>query len=348
MKNKSLKLWMSVWIAVVLALILLPAGCVPAEEEEELTIGIFQIVWHPALDAAREGFKRALYDEEILNVRYIERNAAGSMDMCYTIADYFVSVPVDMIVAISTPCVIAAATAVEGTTIPVVFNSVTNPVAAGVVDDWEVPGGQVTGVSDLAPVVPQIQMILDVFEANNLTFADVKLGVVYNPAEINSWYQVDVQLPEALADLGLTGNVTVVKSPAADLPGVGPAAMALTTAPLGPVDAIWVPACNTAVGAFEAIIAAAHDPSVKIPVFAADVATVERGAIGAWGPDYFIIGYNSGLMAVDILVHGANPATMPVQIAPADLLYLNLKSAADVDLVIPQSLIDIAHKVIGP
>jgi putative ABC transport system substrate-binding protein len=348
MNNKRiLKLVGSICMVVALTLTLvLVGGCTTQYEEEEeegpLSIGIFQIISHPALDSAREGFKDAfkagLEDEGLseTDVAFTERNAAGSMDMCYTIADYFVSLDVDLICAIATPCVIAATTAVDGTDIPVVFNSVTNPADAGI-DDWDEPGGQVTGVSDMAPVEPQIQLILDVLEANGLTLE--KLGVVYNAGEPNSVYQVDVQLADAITALGLA--VDVVKatvSTGADVP-----AAAQTLVDAG-VDAIWVPTDNTVVAGIEALVGPCEDND--IPLFAADVATVERGALGCWGMDYYDVGYSSGEMAIDILLMGANPATIPIETAPANLLYLYPDEAERQGVTIPQDLLDQATEII--
>lgn len=336
-------------LALILALSVGLTGCEGEGPEPEgpITIGIFQIISHSALDSAREGFKdafkAALAAENLTegDVVFTESNAAGSMDLCYTIADYFVAQGVDLICAIATPCVIAAATAVNGTDIPVVFNSVTNPVDAGVVDDWDVPGGQVTGVSDIAPVAPQIQLMLDVLEdeANNLTLN--KLGVMYNAGEPNSVYQVDVQLVEALDDLGLTSNVTVVKatvSTGADIPA---AAQTLVDAE---VDAIWVPTDNTVVAGIAGLVGPCEDND--IPLFAADVDTVQAGALGCWGMNYYDVGYSSGEMAAEILLEGANPATMPVQIAPANLLYVYPQEAERQGVTIPEWIIDMADAVV--
>jgi len=346
MKNKrSAKLWVSLCVTVALALILpAAAGCAPPDDEEgPLTIGIFQIISHPALDSAREGFKdqfkARLADEGLTeaDVVFTERNAAGSLDLSYTIADYFVSEGVDLICAIATPCVIAAATAVEGTEIPVVFNSVTNPVDAGVVDDWDAPGGQVTGVSDIAPVEPQIQLILDIFDANNLTLS--KLGVMYNAGEPNSVYQVDVQLVEALDNLGL--NITVEKatvSTGADIPAASQTLVAAG------VDAIWVPTDNTVVAGIEGVIGPCEDND--IPLFAADTSTVERGVIGCWGMDYYTVGNYSGDMAADILLDEADPATMPIRTVPAEYLYIYPQAAERMGVTVPQSLIDMAYLVV--
>ena len=340
MKNKRiLKLVGSVCMVVVLTLTLvLVSGCGTAATYK---IGINQLATHPALDAASEGFQDALtaaVNATGKTVTYDEQNAAGEPTIAATIAQSFVSQGVDLILAIATDSAQASALAVNGTDIPVVFNSVTNPVVAGIVNNWTVPGGQVTGVSDIAPVEPQLELIIDILEdvANNLTFE--KLGVIYNPSEANSVYQVDVQLAEAIIALSL--NITVVPSTVTSTSEVQAAAQAL----IGQVDAIWVPTDNTVVTAFEAVVGVCEDND--IPLFASDTSTVERGAIGCWGLNYYDVGYASGLMAAEILLEGANPATMPVQTAPANILYLYPEEAERQGVTIPQDLLDEATEII--
>jgi putative ABC transport system substrate-binding protein len=344
MKNKRiLKLIDSARMVVVLTLMLvLISGC--GGGGEVYKIGIDQFGDFTALNQARQGFEDALTARVVAagkNVTYDEQNAATEATTAATIAESFVAQGVDLILAIATPCALAAALAVDGTDIPVVFNSVTNPVVAGLVDNWTVPGGQVTGVSDIAPVDPQLELIGDILAANNLTFE--KLGVIYNPGEPNSVYQVDTQLAQAIESLSL--NITVVKSPAYSTADVSAAAEALATAPLGPVDAIWVPTDNTVVSAFASVTQVCEDND--IPLFAADTSTVEdKYAIGCWGMDYYKVGTASGQMAADILLNGADPATMAVQTLPADRLYLYPDGAKRMGVTIPQSLIDEATVVV--
>jgi putative ABC transport system substrate-binding protein len=346
MKNKRiLKLVGSVLMVVVLTLTLASAiGCTGEQEEEEeesYEIGVFQIAIHPALDAAREGFKDALteaIEAEGATVTFNEQEAAGEPTNAATIAQSFVAEGVDLIFAIATDCVQAAALAVEGTDIPVVFSAVTNPVVAGVCDSWEEPGGQVTGASDIAPVDPQLQLILDIFADETNENELNTLGVMYNPGEINSVYQVDIQLPEAIALLGL--DISMEESPAYDTAEVSAAAQAL----VGKVDAIWVPTDNTIVTAFEAVVAVAEDND--IPLFASDVATIERGAIGCWGLNYYDNGYVAGEMAAEILLEGADPGEMQVERTPAEELWVNPGAAEEMGITIPQSVVDMATYVI--
>lgn len=330
MKHKGIsKILVGICLVLVLALALpFISACQPGMQYK---IGITQIVTHPALDAAREGFIAVLAAEGFVegeNVVYIRRNAEGDMSTAASIAEYFVSEKVDLILSIATPTSQAVVAAVEGTNIPVVFNSVTEPQEAGLVDSWDKPGGQVTGVSDMAPVEPQIELLMDI--APNTK----RLGVVYNAGEVNS--VVQVRMLKAIID---KFGLTVVEATAADTGVVLAAAQSL----VGRVDAIWVPADNTAVAAFEAIVSVGEENG--IPVFAADVATVERGAIGCYGLDYTVVGEESGKIAVRIL-RGEKPADIPVQMIPLDELYLNKGAASRMGVTIPQALLDKATEII--
>ena len=85
-----------------------------------------------------------------MNVDY--QNAQGDTSTINTICQQFVGNKVDAIVAIATPAAQGAATAVAGTDIPVIFSAVTDPAAAGLVENLEAPEGNITGTSDAIPV----------------------------------------------------------------------------------------------------------------------------------------------------------------------------------------------------
>jgi len=321
-------------ICLVLAIALtLPVmgGCGPAQPEK-IKIGTTQIVTHPALDANLQGFIDQLTAEgfiEGVDIEYDICNAEGDMSLAATIAQKFVSEKVDLILAIATPTAQASVKAIEGTTIPVVFGSVTDPVDAALVDSWDKPGGQVTGISDWADVGTQIQLVLDIVPSVK------KLGTVYNAGEPNSVVQIK-ELKKAAPALGIT---EIVEATAATTADVMAAAQSLT----GRVDAIWVPTDNTAVSAFEAIVKVCEDNT--IPLFAADTATVERGAIGTPGLDYYQLGIECGKLAARIL-NGENPGDIAVKKCPMTDLFLNPAAAERLGVTIPQSVLDKATEIV--
>jgi putative tryptophan/tyrosine transport system substrate-binding protein len=79
--------------------------------DKTYTVGICQLVQHPALDAATEGFKQALTDKLGDKVSFDEQNASGDTASCATICNQFVSSNVDLIMANATPALQAAQTA---------------------------------------------------------------------------------------------------------------------------------------------------------------------------------------------------------------------------------------------
>ena len=118
------------------------------EETKTFKIGTTQIMEHPSLDSAKDGFKQAIKDAGI-EAEYVDESANGDNSANMTIAQKLVSENVDLIFANSTPSAQAAKGAT--TDIPVIFTSVTDAVGAELIDSMAKPGGNVTGTIDLHP-----------------------------------------------------------------------------------------------------------------------------------------------------------------------------------------------------
>jgi putative ABC transport system substrate-binding protein len=93
---------------------------------------------------------------------------------------------------------------------------------------------------------------------------------------------------------------------------------------VGRVDAIHITSDNTVVSAFEALVKVCNEN--KIPVFAGDRDSVPRGAVAAYGLDYFMVGYTAGKKAARIL-KGEDPGSVPAGLAAGYSLWVNLKAA---------------------
>ena len=83
----------------------------------------------------------------------------------------------------------------------------------------------------------------------------------------------------------------------------------------------------------------------KIPVFASDTTSVERGALAALGFDYYKLGRLTGEMAIRIL-QGESPGAIPVGTLDTQDLYLNRTSAAAMGVTLPDALLETAKKVV--
>lgn len=284
-------------------------------QSQAYTVGITQIVTHPALDAAAEGFKEGLKAAGYTNVTYDEQNAEGDIATASSIAQKFASDELDLVLGIATPT--SQAIVKADTTTPIVFTAVTDPVGAGLVKDVAAPAGNVTGVSDMLPMAPTIELIKQVVpEAKTL-------GVLYNAGESNSVYLIEEQKKAAA-----TAGLTVVEATASNSSEVKAAADSL----VGRVDAISVLTDNTVVSALESVVKVAQEN--KIPLFAGDTDSVKRGAIAAYSFDYKDLGLQAGAMAAEIL--GGKPISeIPVEYAQNLQLSINPQAAEKVGITLP-------------
>jgi putative ABC transport system substrate-binding protein len=301
-------------------MLLAVGGCTPAEPAQTFNIGIMQLVDHPALDAAREGFIHA-FEYYGISADFDYQNAQGDRPTLSTIADRFISNNVDLVLTIATPSVQTMAGATQ--TIPIVGSAITSYEVAGVVESNEAPGGNVTGASDMNPIPRQIDMISE-FVPHLQT-----LGIAYTSSEDNSIFQ-----SEAAAEYAESIGLTVIKSSVVTTADVQQNIIALA----GMVDAIWIPTDNTHANAMPIVGQAAIDSGV--PVFAGEDEMTKGGGVATLSIDYFQLGFESGRMARDILVNGQNPAEMPIRFGmDVGLEYLvNGYMVEELGLTVPERL----------
>ncbi len=303
--------------SILLSGAILLAGCASkgtssngqkAGDQQEFKVGITQFAVHPSLDAATKGFKQALKDKG-LNVKYDEQNAQADMNNTQTIAKNFVGNKVDLIFANATPSAIAALNATKD--IPIVFTSVTDPIGAGLVKSFDQPGKNITGTTDNHPDATgkTIGFITDEIKAK-------RIGVIYNSGEQNSVVQV-----KQVKSLVEKKNAKLVEVSVSTSAEVKQAAESL----VGRVDAIYIPTDNTVVSALESVISVAN--SKKIPLFVGELDSMKKGAVAASGFNYYDIGYQSGVMAADILTGKKKPSEIPVELPKTLKLVINKKAA---------------------
>ena len=275
-----------------------PTETASNEGDKVYEIGLCQLVQHPALDAATQGFQDKLVEllgEE--NVKFDLQNASGYSNTCSTIENKFVSSGKDLIFANATPALQAAAAATVD--IPVVGTSITDYATALDIDDWTgVSGRNITGTADLAPLTEQAAMFKELLpEAKNI-------GLIYCSSEANSKYQVDI-VSEELTKLGYT----CTEYSFADSNDVA----AVVTTAVGEMDALYIPTDNTAAANTE-IIANIVNPA-NIPVIAGEEGICGGCGIATLSISYYDLGQVTGEMAYEILVNGADPSTMEIQYA---------------------------------
>ncbi|MBU5306930.1 ABC transporter substrate-binding protein [Clostridioides mangenotii] len=253
--------------------------------KEVQTIGITQLVEHPSLDKAREGFIKALEDngyKDGNNIKIDYQNAQNAIPTTQTIASKFVSDKKDLIYAISTPSAQAAYNATKD--IPIMITAVTDPVEAGLVKSLEEPGGNVSGTSDYISIDKNLELVKK-FAPKAKT-----IGVLYNTSEVNSKIQVD-----NLKKYAARNNYTVVEKGVSASNEVNQAMSSL----VGKIDVLYVPTDNLIVSSMPIVSKIAN--SNKIPVLASEEGSVSSGALACQGIDYEKLGYKSGELAVKVL-----------------------------------------------
>ena len=208
-----------------------------------------------------------------------------------------------------------------------IYSAVTDPVAAKLVKDWGPSGTNVTGVSDLSPLEKHLELIKKIVPNAK------RVGVIYSPGEANS-----VAIVAALKKAAGPAGITIVEAAAARTVDVPTAAQSL----IGKADAIYTPTDNNVVSAFEGIVKVAQQ--AKLPVIAADTATVERGAVAALGLNYYDIGRQTGKIVVRVL-KGEAPGKIASQTSTNFELFVNPGAAKLQGVTLPEELLKSAKVV---
>ena len=275
-------------------------------------IGITQIVSHPALDSAREGFKAA-FKEAGINAEFDEKNANGETTNSNLIANNFVSSKEDLIFAIATNAAQSASQATND--IPVVFAAITDPQSAGILKN------NVTGVSDRMDVKQQLELLKKI--APNTK----NVGVIYNSSEQNSKIQVE-DLKKAAKELGLN----IVEKSVVQANEIPQAVDNLVRE----ADAIYLPTDNL-VASVVSLITDKATAAKKI-VFGAEAAHVKGGALITQGISYYEIGKEAGKMAIEILKNGKKPSEIKFKTMPLSEIEVNEKTLTALGISLPEDV----------
>ena len=316
-------------VGVVVTFSVLASGAQEAGEAERGVIGISKIVAHPALDDVEQGIIDEVTELGFTDLEYDLQNANGDMSTASSIASKFRTDRVRLAVGIATPTAQALANAIDD--IPVVFAAVTDPVGAGLIDSTDAGAGNITGSSDLTPVEGQFDLMEQLAEVETL-------GHVYAGGESNA-----VALAELAREAAERRGIEFVETTVVNSSEVRSATQSI----IDRVDAIYVSNDNTVVSALSALTEVATGAGV--PVISADTTSAEAGGVlAALGFNYYKLGRATGRLIADIL-QGADPAEIPTLFLedPSDLdLLINLDVAADLDITVPDSVLEDASIVI--
>jgi putative ABC transport system substrate-binding protein len=279
-----------------------------------------------------EGFRNGLGElgyVEGQNITIESRWAAGKYDRLPGLAAELVRLKMDVIVTVAVPAIRAAREATS--TIPIVMASVVDPVATGLVASLARPGGNITGLSNMAPqlVGKQLEMLKEVVPKAS------RAAVLWNPANLGNAPQLRAA-EVAARTLGVRLQPVEARGPSE----IDSAFAAMTKEGAGAVvvlvDVLFVDQ-RTRI----ANLAATH----RLPAVYGTPEPVEAGGLMAYGPS-FLYNYRRAAVYVDKILKGAKPADLPIEQPTKFELVVNLKTAKALGLTIPQSLLSRADEVI--
>lgn len=326
MKNKVLAGLLAAAMVAAMA-----TGCGSSEEESAQTsettetgegeetvykVGIVQYVDDASLNQIEKAIEAELdaKSEELgVTFDYADYTFNGQADstVLNQIATDLVADEVDIIIPIATPSAMIMQSATEDNQIPVVFSAVSDPVGAGLMEDAEAPGANITGTSDAIDTEAIMNLILT---AN----PDAKkIGLLYDKGQDSSLGSI----ADAIAFCEENGLEYVEKTgtTSAEIQAAADSLVAEK------VDAVFTPQDNTVMTAELAIFEKFTE--AKIPHYTGADSFALNGAFLGYGVNYENLGTVTADMAVEILVDGKDPAEMAVQTLADGIITVNTETA---------------------
>ncbi|ARR38113.1 tryptophan ABC transporter substrate-binding protein [Lactobacillus delbrueckii] len=289
-----------------------------AQKSKEVGVGVLTLMRHPALDEIYRGYKAGLAKSGY-KVKIDYQNANNDQSNLKTMAEKLVNSQDQVLFGITTPSSQALANATKKK--PIVLGAVTDPKGAGLVKNNKRPGGNITGVSDRAPIKQQLKLIQRFLPRLKT------LGIIYTSSDSSavSGYK---QIVSYCKQMGINYKAYSISN-SNDLNQV-------SQQMLTQVDAVIVPTDNTIAGAMQTLVKNAN--AAEKPVFPAAGTMVKDGGLATYSVDQYQLGLIGAKMTVQIL-QGKKPGNMAIRYVEHGTPYLNLKEAKKLGTKVPASFL---------
>ena len=320
--------------AVVLALVVAYASSQASGQPRESMprVGMLTPVQSATAKAGWDAFREAMKElgyVEGKSVAYEYRSAEGQPERLPELAAELARLPVKVMVVATTPGNLAAKKAT--TTIPIVMVAVGDPVRVGLVSNLGRPGGNITGFTNLSGQIAAKRLQL----LKELIPTATRIGMIGNPGDPNALVQI--QDSEAAArELKVQLRLFIVNEAAQLEPAFEAARSWRAQALLRLVDPLQA-SLRT-----RTIELAAR---ARIPVMYGSRADAEAGGLIGYGVDPLET-YTRAASYVDKILKGTKPGDLPVQQPTKLELAVNLKTAAALNIKIPQTVLVQTDQVI--
>jgi putative ABC transport system substrate-binding protein len=312
----------------------------PAEAQQVMKVPRIGILFiggrdQPHLEAFKQGLRERGYTEGkniVLDYRYAE----GKVDRLPSLAKGLVELKVDVIVTTSGNSARAAAAATK--TIPIVLTTGADPVKAGLAESLARPGRNITGLSIIEEDLSgkRVEILKDTFpKMTRLAYLWNPLAVAYSGATTspNPSYDEAVKITKTLGVQLLPYrvlNLAEIEQAFVDMPKVRPQALLVLQSPLMTLNS-------------KRIVELALEK--HLPGIYPSNQFAQEGGLIAYGPVIADL-YRRSATYVDKILKGAEPADLPIEQPTKFELVINLKTAKQIGVKVPPSVLARADKVI--
>ena len=263
-------------------------------------IGLCNYVDDASLNQICENIKKGISDIENkydVKIEVLEDNCNADSNVLGQIISNFIAEDVDLMIGVATPVAMSMQAQTEDNQIPVLFAAVSDPVGAGIVSSLTSPGANITGTSDF----------LDTTAVMNLMFAlnpsIKKVGLLYDAGQDSS-----VTALRSAREILKAKGVEIIEKSGTTVDEIILAADSLIA---DGVEAVFTPSDNTVMTAelsiYEKFMAAG------IPHYTGADSFALNGAFLGYGVDYANLGYETAVMAEEILIEGKKPSEFAVK-----------------------------------
>ena len=263
-------------------------------------IGLCNYVDDASLNQICENIKKGISDIENkydVKIEVLEDNCNADSNVLGQIISNFIAEDVDLMIGVATPVAMSMQAQTEDNQIPVLFAAVSDPVGAGIVSSLTSPGANITGTSDF----------LDTTAVMNLMFAlnpsIKKVGLLYDAGQDSS-----VTALRSAREILKAKGVEIIEKSGTTVDEIILAADSLIA---DGVEAVFTPSDNTVMTAelsiYEKFMAAG------IPHYTGADSFALNGAFLGYGVDYANLGYETAMMAEEILIEGKKPSEFAVK-----------------------------------
>jgi putative ABC transport system substrate-binding protein len=319
-------------IGIVLALLLPSLGAEAQQRAKTARIGFLSISAGPNPNMDVLPGLRELGWVEGRNLFVERRWAAGQEDQLPAMAADLVNLKMDVIVTLSTPAAMAAKQATN--TIPIVITFVADPLGSGLVASLARPGGNITGVTTIAPelVAKRLELLKQVVPDAG------RIAVLWDPIGLTERTRRNMREETEAAGRALGVNLQFfeVRRPE-DFERVF---AAMVDARIG---ALLVSPTPMLFEARKGIVT--HAAKNRLPTVYAWREAVEAAGLVSYATNFPEM-YRRAAIYVDKILKGAKPGDLPIEQPTRFELVINLKTAKALGLSIPDSLLQRADEVI--